>query len=260
MVRAVAVLKAFDETRREWGVTELAQRLGLAKATVYRLLAALVDTGMVAQDPESERYRLGPEAIALGARALQASDLRTACRPVLEELARVSGETATLDVLVEDEVLILDEVAGRHLIGVAAEVGTRWPAHAASTGKLLLAHRERTAVSAGAGYELAVYTPYTITNRDALEREFARILRQGYASAIEELQPDFVAVAAPVRDHRGRVVAGISLGGPAARLDRRRIAELAALLRRAADRASIELGWTGSATDSAADAALATLP
>lgn len=242
----MAVLKAFDDAHREWGVTELAQRLGLSKSTAHRLLAALVDAGMVAQDPASELYRLGPEAVALGARALRASDLRLAGRRALEELSRTTGETASLEVLLDDEILILDEVPGSHLVGSVVEVGTRWPAHATSTGKLLLAHRELPPAAASGDGALTAYTSRTVTRRQDLAHEMEDILRQGYATANEELEPGYSAVAAPLRDHLGRVVAALSIGGPTSRLGARRLAELGAMLRRAADRVSTELGWNAA--------------
>lgn len=247
VTRAMAMLRAFDDAHREWGVTELGQRLGLSKSTAHRLLTALVDTGMVVQDPDSELYRLGPEAISLGARALRSSDLRQAGRRALETLARTTGETASLEVLLEDEILILDEVPGSHLVGSVVEVGTRWPAHATSTGKLLLAHRERPPAAASSNGTLEAYTPETVTRRRDLERELEEIRRQGYAIASEELEPGYSAVAAPVRDHLGRVVAALSIGGPTSRFGTRRLAELGAVLLRTADRVSMELGWNPAA-------------
>lgn len=243
VTRAVAMLQAFDDAHREWGVTELARRLGLSKSTAHRLLAALVDTGMVVQDSASELYRLGPEAISLGARALRSSDLRQAGRRALEELARTTGETASLEVLLEDEILILEEVPGSHLVGSVVEVGTRWPAHATSTGKLLLAHRERLPAAASGDSTPEAYTPRTVTRRRDLERELEEIRRQGFATASEELERGYSAVAAPLRDHLGRVVAALSIGGPTSRLGTRRLAELGAVLLRTADRVSMELGW-----------------
>ena len=95
---------------------------------------------MVARSTHGEAWRLGAGAIALGALALRANDLVSVARPELESLVRETGETATLEVLVGDEVLILDGVEGPSLVGASSEVGTRWPAHATSTGKVLLSH------------------------------------------------------------------------------------------------------------------------
>jgi DNA-binding IclR family transcriptional regulator len=148
-------------------------------------------------------------------------------------------------------VLILDEVHGRFLVGSSPEVGTRWPAHATSTGKVLLAaarHDDdgmpRRAPRAAA--RLARFTANTITSRARLERELVEVWRNGFAVGLEEIEPGFVAVGAPVRNADGRVVAAISVGGPSARLDGARVESLAGLVRAAADRISLRLGAPAS--------------
>src|SRR3970282_1195809 len=140
VARAIAVLKAFTDSNPQLTLAEITRATRLNRATAYRLLAALEKEGWVARNKESEACRLGPEAITLGARALRANDLRSVSRAELEALAQAAGETATLEVLADGEVLILDEVHGHHLVGSTPSIGTRWPAHATSTGKVLLAH------------------------------------------------------------------------------------------------------------------------
>lgn len=249
VLRAMAILKAFRDGRTEWSATGLARSLGLNKTTVFRILSALEREGMVVRTRAGSEYRLGPDAIALGARALRANDLRTVARVELEGLARRSGETVTLEVLVGDEVLLVEEITSRHLVGSTSEVGTRWPAHATSTGKVLLA-----AVRHGAGAgrrdpdsaltgRLTRLTPRTIGSARALAAELDRVWKRGYATAIEEIEAGFVAVGAPVRDHEGRVVAALSAGGPRARLTKERIPEVIALVRAAADAVSRRLGF-----------------
>ena len=139
VVRAVAVLKAFDGARTAWGLTELADELSLNKATVFRLVRALEQEGLLTREVGRDVYRLGPEMIVLGAHALRSADLRTIAHAQLEMLAERTGESATLEVLVGDETSILDEVLGRFRLNGGGEIGTRWPAHTTSTGKALLA-------------------------------------------------------------------------------------------------------------------------
>lgn len=236
--RAIALLKVFSDERPEWGLSELARAARLNKTTAYRLLTALEAEGMVAQSTLSEAWRLGGEAIAMGALALRSNDLLTAARPELEALVRETGETASLEVLAGAEVVILDGVEGPSLVGASSEVGTRWPAHATSTGKVLLAERGPH----GRGHRLARLTPRTITDPARLQRELARVRERGWASAVGELELGYVAVGAPVRDHVGVAVAAISVGGPAARLTQDRIPELARLVVRTAQRVSRRLG------------------
>jgi DNA-binding IclR family transcriptional regulator len=247
VARAVSLLKAFSDARPEWRLSDLARAARLHKATTHRLLAALAREGMVVRDPTGELYRLGPEAIALGARAARANDLRTVSRSELEALAAQTGESVTLEVPVGSDMLILDEVLGRSLIGATASLGTRWPAYATSTGKAVLAalsDAERRRRLGGAG-RLARYTPRTIVSPLALRTELARVWRRGYATAIEELERGYVAVGAALRGPDGQPVAAISVGGPRPRFPAARLATLGPLVRAVADRISRRLGAAG---------------
>src|SRR2546423_2200642 len=222
VVRAVSVLKALARSSDAHGVTELGAATGLSKATVFRLLGALENEGMVARDGGNGAYRLRPEMISLGASALSTTDLREVAHYELLRLTAESGETSTLEVLAENDVLVVDEVQGRFLFSAAPEIGRRWPIHATSTGKVLMAFSEpRPALP-----RLTKYARRTIATRAALERELARVKEHGYAFAVEELEPGLVALAAPIRTHFGAVAAALSINGPSSRLTPRRRREL----------------------------------
>jgi IclR family acetate operon transcriptional repressor len=239
VVRAVRLLKACAAHPAP-RLGDLCRSQGLHKTTAYRLLSALQNEGLL-ERTEDEAYRLGPEMIAFGNRALGAPQLRDAARRELDALAEATRETATLEVLAGDEVLILDEAMGGRVVGTLPSVGTRWPAHATSTGKVLLAHR-----SNGHAHPrpLPAFTARTIVDPAVLARELARVRRRGYAVSAEELENGFVAVGAPVHAADGTVVAAISVGGPRTRLTAPRITEGARLVRTAAARISRTLGYT----------------
>jgi DNA-binding IclR family transcriptional regulator len=239
----VSLLKAFGEARSELGLAALSRDLGLHKTTAYRLLSTLESEGMVERGPGGEGYRLGPALVGLGTRALGADGLRAAARPELQALALATRETATLEVLREREVLILDESVGSHVIGTLPSVGTRWPAHATSTGKALLAHMEEADLEAFLARPLIRLTARTITQPRALRRELAGVRARGWAASNEELEPGFVAIGAPVRGADGRVAAAISVGGPRSRLKPPALAEIARRLPPAAARISARLGY-----------------
>lgn len=254
--RAVALLKAFDETHPELGLTALARAVGLNKATTYRLLTALESEGLVVKSATGEPlrhaqggvYRLGPEAIALGMRALRSSDLRAVARPQLERLANETGETATLEVLAESDVLILDEVFGAHLVGATHWIGTRWHAYATSTGKAMLAFLPPAERQHIVPARLTALTKQTLTTRAALDAELARIREQGYAIANRELEADYIAIGAPIFNHEGRVIAAVSVGGPHTRLTRECVARFIPLVKQTAAQISRNLGYVESAS------------
>ena len=113
--RVLSLLRAFSEGDSGMSLTELSTRTGLSKATAHRMLSVLEREGFVVRSDETSEFQLGPEMIVLGARALQAVDLRTVARPELRILAEATGEDASLESLVGTEVLILDE---EELVGV----------------------------------------------------------------------------------------------------------------------------------------------
>ncbi len=182
-----------------------------------------------------------PCAIALGTLALRSNDLRTSARAELESLAAATAETTTLEIRAGADVLILDEVRVWHLLGTRPDIGTRWPAHATSTGKVFLAFGDAAARRALPA-RLPKLTRHTVTSGAKLRKELAGVAEQGYATAEEELVEGYAAVAAPVRDHEGQVIGALSVGGPTVRMPGDRLAKLGKLVREAADRVSLKLG------------------
>ena len=243
VLRAFALLKAFTDAQPAIGLSELARAVGLNKTTVYRMLTALESEGFVIKDPTTECYRLGPEAIALGGRAMRSNDLRAASRAELETLAQETTETASLETLIGRDMLVLDEVVGGHVLGAAQHIGARWPVHATSTGKAMLAFLPEAEANAFLHGPLPKSTNNTLATQAAVRRELARIREQGYAVAAEELEAGFTAIGAPVHNHDGKVVGAVSVGGPSARLIPDRIPHIAERVVSAAKAISQKLGY-----------------
>jgi len=141
------------------------------------------------------------------------------------------------------ETLILDEATGSHRMGTTPSLGTRWPAHATSTGKVLLAALDDDDLAELLKSPLAALTSRTITDPVALRRELRRVRDRGYATGIEELEPGFMAVAVPVLARDGHVVAAVGIGGPRVRLDPERLVAIAKTLPSHATRIAERLGW-----------------
>ncbi len=219
-------------------LAELSRASGLNKTTTHRLLRALQSESLIDRNPATSAYSLGAGLMALGVQALASSDLRRRVRPVLRNLARETGETATLEIPFEDSMLILDEVAGSHVLGSAGNIGTRWPIYATSTGKVWLAYDE--AGTARLSKKLKALTSRTVTDLDTLDTQLAEIRRRTYAVTIDELEEGFSAVATIIRGALGDVQGALSIGGPTQRLTAPRRAELGRLLCKAAKRLNPE--------------------
>ena len=233
-LRAIRLLKLFTAAMPEMSLAEVSGRAGLNKTTTHRLLQALSSEAMIERDESNGTYRLGAGLMALGVQALSSSDLRLRVRPTLKRLARDSGETATLAVPIDDSMLILDEVAGQHVVGAAGNVGTRWPMHATSTGKALAAFDEQ--VIARLAPELPALTAQTIVRREELEEQFSTIRQRGFAESVDELEDGFSGVGTVIRGGLGEVLGTLSICGPTQRLSASRRASLGEMLRSAAAR------------------------
>ena len=221
--RVLALLTSFDDARTEQGVTELAQTIGVHKSTASRLAAVLERAGLLAR--HGRRYRLGLETIRLGTLALRSYDIVETMRPAMDKLSRQTGETINLAVPDGTGILNVAEVPTTFILGCSSGwIGRRTRPHAVANGKVLLAHG-----AIPVPRQLERYTDQTITDRDALAAELARVRASGYATAVGELEEGLVAVAAPVLDAAGACVAALSVSGPAFRLTPASLPELGRL-------------------------------
>jgi DNA-binding IclR family transcriptional regulator len=223
VTNALRLLEAFD-AEEEIGVTELARRLHLHKNNVFRLLATLEDKGYVEQSDDSERYRLGNSCLRIGQSFARTHVLTRWARPVLEALVGETGETAHLGVLRDFEVVHLDGEQAPGLVASTLRLGMRLPSHCTALGKVLLGCAPSRTLEAYdrriASQPVESFTPDTIVDRDKLMEHLHRVAAQGWAADVEEYEPGVVCVAAPVQDAAGRVVAALSVSGPAFRIDR----------------------------------------
>ncbi len=240
--RAASLLLALGEGPAEAGVTELARRLGLHKSTASRLLATLQRRGLVEQDEESGKYRLGLVVIRLAERAERTLDLRGIALPELERLARVTRETVTIGIAEGDAYLTVAQVDGPNMVACPDWTGRTTPLHCVASGKVLLAAMAERDVLRIARPGLPARTARTITGLEALLEELARVRRRGFATAFSEWIEGTNGVAVPVADARGRVIASIAVWGPAFRVTAGRVAELVTTAREAAAAVTVRLG------------------
>jgi DNA-binding IclR family transcriptional regulator len=244
VTRAVTVLEILARAG-EAGVTEIAAELGVHKSTAFRLVAALEQGELVAQDTARGRYRLGVGILRLAGATGARLDLVQESRGVCQALAREVGETVNIAVLSGRDALYLDQVVGPSALALHNWAGQRIPLHATSDGKVLLAYLFQGRLAEVLVPPLQRFTEHTITSMRRLERELADVRERGYATAVEELEVGLTAIAAPVHDAEGVVTASVSASGPSFRLSEDRIPGVAAAVRRAAGEISRRLGWSG---------------
>ncbi len=220
-------------------VSELADLAGLPKSTTSRLVAALERQGLVQRDPARGAIKPGPVLLRYARRGTSGPDLVELAGSALVRLARLSGETANLGVATSTAVEMLDQRDSRHILGSTNWVGQRVPHHGSVIGKVFLADGALP-VPEGPLERLA---PQTTTDPVELRRDLERVRSRGYATAVDELEPGLWAVAAPVRDAGGSVVAALSISGPTVRLHDGLLDELGRLVRDEAFTLSVRIGY-----------------
>jgi len=241
--RAASILGAFTADEPELRLSDLAERLGLHKATTHRFLVNLEHLGFVERAPRSGKYRLGWRLFELGGLVSQRLDLWDEALPFLEGLVRDTGETGHLAVLEAGQVVYIERVETRRALRLPAAARRGHPAHATNLGKVLLAHASPDVVDGILlSGELPAFTHNTITSVDQLRIELASIKERGYSVDNEEYDEGLRCIGAPVRDSSGRVVAAIGIGGPVTRITPARIEDLARVVIAAAHGLSLRLG------------------
>ncbi len=233
VARALAVLGVLAESSDDVGNNEIARRIDTNPSTVSRMLATLADAELVTRASDSGRFRLGPRLVELGNAALARVDLRQLARPHLVAITEATGETTTLCVQGEQSLVTVDFVQSPSSVRSVAEVGRRSAAHATAIGKVYLAHGGR--LPSG---RLTSYTARTTVDRQQVAAEVERVRERGWAQAAGEREDDLNAVAAPVLDSVGHLVAVLGIQGPASRFGRRAMQTAADCLLRHA----VELG------------------
>src|SRR3954466_2234925 len=226
----------------EAGVTEIAAELGVHKSTAFRLVATLESHGMVEQNEDRGKYRLGVGVLRLAGATTARLDVVQEARPTDRHPAAETGETVNIAVLSDRSALYLDQVAGQSALQSHNWVGQHIPLHATSNGKVLL-----TGLSADELDKrlprLPSYTSETVTSKARLRRELAEVREQGYAVAVDELEVGLTAIAAPIRNAHGDVIASLSVSGPTFRISETRAKELVSAVQDAAEEVSRRLGY-----------------
>jgi IclR family transcriptional regulator, KDG regulon repressor len=221
VANSIRLLTSFSGDENELGITTLAGRLRLAKSTVHRLAATLTSAGFLEQNSDTGRYRLGVALFELGALVRRRMDVANEARPKLRELLEKTGETVQLGIVDHFSVLYVYEMESPRAIRMAAAVGGRAPLHCTAVGKVLLAFQPPEYVKDVIQQGLTAYTPRTVTKRDALLAMLDEVRLREHAVDDEESESGLRAIAAPVRNHSGSVIAAVGVAAPVQRMSKK---------------------------------------
>jgi IclR family transcriptional regulator, KDG regulon repressor len=244
--KTMEVLSLFTPARRELGVLEAAQLMQRPKSTVSRWLSAMEDAGFLDRDPATSRYRVAMRLAAVGELAKQSTSVQREALRHLRDLTEATGETSNLVVLSGSAAVNVEMVESPRPVKHVGWLGRVLPLHATAAGKALMAWGPEEVVDEYLKPPLQRFTEATILDLDEYREELDRSRTSGFAVAWGEMEPDLVGVAAPVRDHAGRVVGALTISAPLSRTPLRELPHLGRSVKHAADSLSASLGYSGS--------------
>jgi IclR family pca regulon transcriptional regulator len=214
--RGLAVIRAFDHEHPELTLSEVAARTGVTRAVARRFLLTLAALGYVR--PDGRFFSLTAKVLELGYAYLSSLSLPQVAEPHLEDLVGEVNESSSVSVLDGHDVVYVARVPVSRIMTVAISVGTRFPAYATSMGRVLLAGLPDDDLATYlSSVSLAPLTSRTVTTAEALRTELTRVRSQGWALVNQELEEGLRAVAAPIHDRTGRVVAALNISAHASR-------------------------------------------
>ncbi|MCX2724627.1 HTH-type transcriptional regulator BhcR [Roseibium salinum] len=240
--RAMAVFEHLS-TQSGVSLSALSDQMGESTATLYRILFTLEVRGLVEFDQGQQLWHIGPGAFIIGARFLRRTSLVERARPILRELMEATGETANLGVAQGDQVLFVSQVETHANIRAFFPPGTLSPLHASGIGKALLASMDpaqcERILKQGPRER---FTEYTLCDPDLLKADLERTRGRGYSIDGEEKNLGMRCIAAPVFNHFGEAIAGLSVSGPTSRVSEEMTDDLAAAVKASAAALTAALG------------------
>lgn len=243
--KAIALLDCFWSVRRPLALSELVQMTGWAKSTIHGMLATMVDSAVIEQNPADGKYQLGYHLFELGGAVNACWDVVALARPQLLHIAATHNASAYLARLSGDELLLVECMEPHEGFRVSSDPGTRMPPHCTSQGKAILANRPEAEVRQLLRHRgMPALTPDTITEWPVLQRQLEKARAEGVAVERGEYKPGLQSVAAPIFSGRGECSYAIGI------VDVMRAGQwpdyerLAQAAKQAAEAVSRELGWT----------------
>jgi DNA-binding IclR family transcriptional regulator len=243
--KALLILTSFLPYNKEMGTMEISQRLGLNKATAYRILQTLAKHGFLTQNRETKKFGLGNTVVQLARAANQSvkADLIPIAKPFIDALREELEETVTLEVRSGKSIFMAYIAEGPQLLALAGSIGERVPAHAAAGAKAIVAFSSPEMRRELLGEELKRFTRNTLTSHQAFAREAQKIRKEGIAFDLEEVNEGTYAIGAPVFNHEAEPVAAVIVAAPRQRIARRSNSRMAKALKETAGKISVCLHY-----------------
>lgn len=243
IARAVKILDCFVGARGNLGITELSKQTRLSKSTVHHFVTTLVETGLLASDGASRRYKLGPKLAQLGNAFIQSTDLRDVAMPALTELRDLTDETASLHVKFGEQRVTMDQVVSRQGIRRVLNLGAPRPVYLGAVGMVLMGDMtDQDILRLLKRDRPRQLTPHTVTDPQEILKLVHKTRADGYCMLSEQTDEGVGVIAFPIHDHLGAVPAGIVVSGPIHRWNSKMIMPHLKRMRAIVDGVSRQLG------------------
>lgn len=245
VTKALRVLQKFSFQNPIWRIGELSEDLNFSKSTVSRLVQTLVEENFLTENEDGPGYKIGSSVFSLGGNYMHSSELYHQVSPVLNQLVLETGESAHIAVRNNLRVMYLHKQISPYHAELKTQAGGTNPAHATSSGKVLMAYANQEAVDAILQDKLEAYTEYTLTNPIHFRKELDKIRQQGYALTANEYNLGYYSLAAPVFNQEKEMVCAITIVGPLSRFSEEKKDPFIKAIKKASTEASERLGYKG---------------
>lgn len=246
--RAIKVLEILSSAQQGMSLAQLASQTKVPKSTMFRILHTLHEHSVIVEDRERKLFSLGMKLLGWGNAALSRIDLKTLAHQHLLKLAHETRESFYLALLDHDEVVLVDRADTPEIWKMVTRLGSRSPFHCTATGLVIAAAMTDESVDGLLQkHGLKKFTPKTITSVPKLQKRLKEVRLLGYAVCDGEYKPDLCAIAVPLWDHSGKVVASLMTAIPSERSskDKKLVDTLVAILKRESDLISRRIGFEG---------------
>lgn len=218
VIKAINVLNYISESKEDVGITEISNALNYKVSATYHLINTLKICGMITQNPETKRYKLGLRVQQLGRIANDQNNLSIILRKFLKKLKEITNETVNLTELYNNQIIYIAQEESDRLVKMFTKPGATAPLYCTGAGKIFLAYKsEEDRETILNSIDLIRFTPNTIVIREELDNELKKIRRMGYGFDNEEREIGVNCIGAPIFNSRNEVIACISISGPSMR-------------------------------------------
>lgn len=241
--KALLIVRLLAKKGRDMKLTEISDELDINKSTLHGLISTLKFHGFIDQDEQTQKYRLGLFLIELGDTASKSLDIISITSPIIEKVSNELQETVHVAKLDNFEIVYIDKKESNQSMRIYTSIGSRNPSYCTGVGKAMLSYLDDEELNKILPDKMESFTPNTITDKQEFINELKIIKEKGYAYDNEEYSIGLKCVAAPIFNHEGKVLYGISVSGPSVRMTEEKIEESIKLIKEAAKEISYKIGY-----------------